>query len=58
MPEMHFGTVQCWKGREEHRVPSLQELFCTFVNDLGDGTEYANLCRKLVRMKDANERKG
>lgn len=39
-------------------MPSLQELFCTFVNDLADGTEYANnLCRKLVRMKDTMKEK-
>lgn len=58
-------AVQCLKcileqssaGREGRSTECLQ-LFCTFVNDLGDGTEYANLCRKLVRMKDANERKG
>lgn len=35
-------------------MPSLQELFCNFVNDLDDGTENAkNLRRKLVRMKEA-----
>lgn len=38
MPEKYFGIDRCWKGREEHRVPSLQELFCTFVKDLDDGT--------------------
>lgn len=58
MPEMYFGTVHCWKGREEHRVPSLQELFCNFVNDLDVGTEYANnLCRKLVRMEEAMKKR-
>lgn len=58
MPGMYFGTIHCWKGREEPGVPSLQEVFCTFVNDLDDGTECSNIsCRKLVRMKDAMKKR-